>query len=82
MSKKDKRPSSSFSNEKFVLGCLEDKHIGSVLSNEWYYLCDFLKFDWCKMLNGYLDFSFSIFSLGMTVVSVETPNFPNWGWYK
>ena len=45
MSKKDKRPSSSFSNEKFVLGCLEDKHIGSVLSNEWYYLCDFLKFD-------------------------------------
>ena len=34
--------------------------------------CDFLKFDWCKMLNGYLDFSFNILSLRMTVVSVET----------
>ena len=34
--------------------------------------CDFLKFDWCKMLNGYVDFSFNIFSLRMTVVSVET----------
>ena len=34
--------------------------------------CDFLKFDWCKMLNGYADFSFNIFSLRMTVVSVET----------
>ena len=30
---------------------------------------DFLKFDWCKMLNGHVDFS--IFSLRMTVVSVE-----------
>ena len=45
MSKKDKRPSFSFCNEEFVLGCLEDKYIGTVLSNEWYYLCDFLKFD-------------------------------------
>ena len=26
MSKKDKRPSSSFSNEKFMLVCLEDKY--------------------------------------------------------
>ena len=34
--------------------------------------CDFLKFDWCKMLNGYVDFSFNIFSLRMTVLSVET----------
>ena len=34
--------------------------------------CDFLKFDWCKMLNGYADFSFNIFSLRMTVESVET----------
>ena len=34
--------------------------------------CDFLKFDWCKMLNGYVDFSFKIFSLRMTVVSVKT----------
>ena len=34
--------------------------------------CDFLKFDWCKMLNGCVDFSFNIFSLRMTVVSVET----------
>ena len=33
--------------------------------------CDFLKFDWCKMLNGYVDFSFNFFSLRMTVVSVE-----------
>ena len=33
--------------------------------------CNFLKFDWCKMLNGYVDFSFNI-SLRMTVVSVET----------
>ena len=45
MSKKDKRPSFSFSNEKFVLGYLEDKYVGTVLSNEWHYLCDFLKFD-------------------------------------
>ena len=29
--------------------------------------CDFLKFDWCKMLNGCVDFSFNIFSLRMTV---------------
>ena len=34
--------------------------------------CDFLKFDWCKMLNGYVYFSFNIFSLRMTVESVET----------
>ena len=34
--------------------------------------CDFLKFEWCKMLNGYVDFSFNIVSLRMTVVSVET----------
>ena len=27
---------------------------------------DFLKFDWCKMLNGYADFSFNIFSLRIT----------------
>ena len=33
--------------------------------------CDFLKFDWCKMLNGYVDFSFKIF-LRMPVVSVKT----------
>ena len=33
--------------------------------------CDFPKFDWYKMLNGYVDFSFNIFSLRMTVVSVE-----------
>ena len=33
---------------------------------------DFLKFDWCEMLNGYVDFSFNIFSLRMAVVSVET----------
>ena len=32
---------------------------------------DFLKFDWCRMLNGYADFSFNIFSLKMTVVLVE-----------
>ena len=33
--------------------------------------CDFIKFDWCKMLNGYVAYSFNI-SLRMTVVSVET----------
>ena len=32
----------------------------------------FLKFDWCKMLNVYVDFSFNIFTFRMTVVSVET----------
>ena len=42
--------------------------------------CDFLKFDWCKMLNGYVDFSFNIFSLKMTVVSVET--LENWRCFK
>ena len=42
--------------------------------------CDFLKFDWCKMLNGYVDFSFNIFSLRMAVVSVET--LENWRWFK
>ena len=34
-------------------------------------ICDFLKFDWCKMLNGYVDFSFNNFSLRMTVASVK-----------
>ena len=24
-------------------------------------VCDFLKFDWCKMLNGHVDFSFNFF---------------------
>ena len=33
--------------------------------------CDVLKFDWCKMLNGYIDFSFNIFSLRMIVALVE-----------
>ena len=33
---------------------------------------DFLKFDWYKMLNVYVDFSFNIFTFRMTVVSVET----------
>ena len=33
--------------------------------------CDFLKFDWCKMLNSYVNFSFIILSLRMTVASVE-----------
>ena len=42
--------------------------------------CDFLKFYWCKMLNGCVDFSFNIFSLRMTVVSVET--LENWRWFK
>ena len=32
--------------------------------------CDFLKFDLCKMLNGYVDFSFNSFSLRMTVVAL------------
>ena len=41
--------------------------------------CGFLKFDWCKMLNGYVDFSFNI-SLRVTVVSVEM--LENWGWFK
>ena len=41
-----------------------------------FFLSDFLKFDWYKMLNGYVDFSFNIFSLRMTVVSVET--LENW----
>ena len=54
-------------------------HIGIILSNEWYLFInfnlvayDFLKFDWCKMLNGYPDFSFNIFSLRITFASVET----------
>ena len=34
--------------------------------------CDFLKLDWCKMLKGYVEFSFNTFPLRMTVVSVET----------
>ena len=42
--------------------------------------CDFLKFDWCKMLNSYVDFSFNIFSLRMIVASVET--LENWRWFK
>ena len=42
--------------------------------------CDFLKCDWCKMLNGYVGFSFNIFSLRMTVVSIET--LENWRWFK
>ena len=29
--------------------------------------CDFLKFDRCKMLNGYVDFTFKILSFRMTV---------------
>ena len=29
--------------------------------------CDFLKFDWWRMLNVYVDFLFNIFSLRMTV---------------
>ena len=33
--------------------------------------CGFLKFDLCKMLNGYVYLSFNI-SLIITVVSVET----------
>ena len=41
--------------------------------------CDFLKFELCKMLNGYVDFSFNIF-LKMTVVSVET--LENWRCFK
>ena len=41
--------------------------------------CVFLKFGWCKMLNGCVDFSFNIFSLRMTVVSVET--LENWRWF-
>ena len=32
--------------------------------------CDFLKFDWCKMLNGHVNFLFNI-SLRMTVVLVK-----------
>ena len=42
--------------------------------------CDFLRFDWYKMLNGYVDFSFIIFSLRMTVVSVKT--LENWRLFK
>ena len=34
--------------------------------------CEFFHFDWCNMLNGYVNVLFDIFSLGMTVVSVET----------
>ena len=33
--------------------------------------CYFLKFDWCKMLNGYVNFLFNILSLRITVVSNE-----------
>ena len=33
--------------------------------------CNFLKFDWCKMFNGYVDFSCNI-SLRITFVSVKT----------
>ena len=40
----------------------------------------FFKIDWCKMLNGYVDFLFKIFSLRMTVTSVET--LENWRWFK
>ena len=29
---------------------------------------DFLEFSWCKMLNGYVNFTFKILSLRMTVV--------------
>ena len=34
--------------------------------------CGFRKFDWCKVLNGYVDFSFDVFSLRMTVVSSKS----------
>ena len=33
--------------------------------------CDLGKFDWCKIINGYVDFSINKFSLRMAVVSVE-----------
>ena len=34
--------------------------------------CDFLTFDWCEMLNSYVNFLFNMMSLRMTFVSVET----------
>ena len=42
--------------------------------------CNFLKFNWCEMFNGYVDFSYNIFSLRITFVSVET--LENWRWFK
>ena len=42
--------------------------------------CHFLTFDWCKMLNGSVEFSFNIFFLRITVASVET--LENWRWSK
>ena len=42
--------------------------------------CDFLKFDWCKILNGYVNFSFNIMFLRITVVSVE--KLANSRWFK
>ena len=38
--------------------------------------CDFLKFDCCKMLNNYANFSFNIFSLRTTAASAKT--LENW----
>ena len=40
--------------------------------------CDVITFGLCKMLNGYVDLSFSIFPLRMTVVSVETLEKRRW----
>ena len=61
-------------------------HIGIVISTGILFVdfnlasCDFLRFTWFKMLNSYEDFSFKIFSLRMTVVSVKT--LENWRWFK
>ena len=35
-------------------------------------VCNFLKLEWCKMLNGYVKFSFGILSWSKTVASVKT----------
>ena len=42
--------------------------------------CNFLEFDLCKILNGYVNFSINIFSLKMAIVSVEI--LENCRWFK
>ena len=42
--------------------------------------CDFLKFDWCKMLNSHVNVLFNISPLRMTVASVE--KLENWRYFE
>ena len=37
--------------------------------------CDFLKFDWCKMSNGYVDFSLSILAIIKLQIDIKWSSF-------